>query len=441
MAIALGAVALLAAVALLSRGSPERGTSEAPPSATPGTAPTSPAQAGAAGPTGPTAAEKPRAKGPRFNATTCWQDLERFNEAVTLETFREWAAPLLASKDPLVLDYLKGRLAELIGGDEGRALDVLGWAREAPPAEFKLLLGGLRGSKALVLPKVAAQLTSLGLDERLDLGRRAGFLDELQRMPRLEPAALERLAHFAQDAASGEAGWATTRAIGRVMKEDLTRTGTFKPYLDKLLTIGTESLDERVRYLALEMEMHAAAPLDAQAAKKLATVLSTEGSDEVREVAAHILSLSQDKEQALEMFSQAFASRADVCVRWSLFRFAARAAGKDALPVMANMAVDGPALPGHLPRLRAALRERHRRLRCGCGSPCRRKTPTAASTATSSSARSPSMTLPLPSAPCAPPSRSRSGPCSPGRWRPPRSPLAPPAGPRPPAHDAAPSRA
>lgn len=340
VALVLGAVALLAAVALLSRGSPaERGPSEAPPSATPGTAPTPLAAKGAPGPTGP---QKPREKGPRFNATTCWQDLERFNEEVTLETFRAWAAPLLAAKDPLVIDYLKGRLAELIGGDEGRALDVLEWAREAAPAEFKVLLGGLRGSKALTLPKVAAQLTSLGLDEKLDLGRRAGFLDELQRMPRLEPAALERLSEFAKDAASGEAGWVTTRAIGRVMKEDLTRTGTFKPYLDKLLTIGTESLDEQVRYLALEMEMHAAAPLDAQSVRKLQKVLASEGSDEVREVAAHILSMSQDKKQALDVFAQAFAAERDLCVRWSLFRFAARAAGKDALPVMADMAVADP---------------------------------------------------------------------------------------------------
>ncbi|WP_257461984.1 hypothetical protein [Archangium lipolyticum] len=339
IAIALGAVALLAAVALLSRGSSEdSGTPEARQAQTPGAQPSGPAPSMAAAPTGQgkRAEEKP----PRFNSTLCWEDLEQFNDNVTLETFREWARPLLAVKDPLVLEYLKGRLAELIGNDEGRASEVLGWAREASPAEFKLLMGGIRGSEAL--PRLAAQLTSLGLDESLDLGRRAGFLDELQRMPRLEPAALDKLAAFAQDASSGEAGWVTTRAIGRVMQEDYKKTGNAKPYLDKLLTIGTQSMDEQVRYLALEMEMHAEAPLDTQATGRLAKLLSTEGSEDVRMVAAHDLSLSEDKTQALEIFSKNFETEKDLCVRWSLFRFAARTAGKDALPVMANMALSDP---------------------------------------------------------------------------------------------------
>jgi hypothetical protein len=341
IAIALGAVALLAALGLITRGSQEEGgKSEAHEAATPGARPTN--GASASGHTGQAGAAQAPEKPPQFNSTICWEDLERFNEAVTLETFREWAAPLLAVKDPLVRDYLKGRLAELIGNDEGRASMVLGWAREASPVEFKLLMAGLRSSQALVLPKVAAQLTSLGLDESLDLGRRAGFLDELQRLPQLEPATLDKLAHFAKDASSGEAGWVTTRAIGRVMKEDFTRTGNVKPYLDKLLTIGTESLDEKVRYLALEMEMHADAPLDKQATQQLAKLLATEGSEEVRQIVAHDLSLAQDKKQALEIYAQAFANEKDRCVRWALFRFAARTAGKDALPVMANMALIDP---------------------------------------------------------------------------------------------------
>ena len=119
-------------------------------------------------------------------------------------------------------------------------------------------------------------------------------------MPRLEPAALDKLAHFAKDASSGEAGWVTTRAIGRVMQEDFKRTGNARPYLDKLLTIGTESPDEQVRYLALEMEMHAEAPLDTQDTDRLAKILATEGSEDVRQVAAHDLSLSEDKTRVLE---------------------------------------------------------------------------------------------------------------------------------------------
>jgi hypothetical protein len=344
VAIALGAVVLLAGVALIGSASPEKASAGGTPSAaTPGTQQKGPGGNGATpGAPDPGGTEKPREKGPRFNATTCWEGLEHFNEAVTLETFRAWAGPLLASKDPHVREYLRGRLAELIGNDEGRALEVLGWAKEAPPAEFKMLMGGLRQSKAIVLPRVGAQLTELGLDERIEIERRAGFLDGLQHLPSLEPAALERLTRFARDPASGEAGWVTTRSIGQVMKEDFTRTGNARPYLDKLFAIGTESPDEPVRYLALEMEMHADAPLDAQDTERLARILATEGSEHIREVAAHDLSLAQDKAQALEIYAKAFEAEKDLCVRWALFRFAARAAGKAALPVMANMAITDP---------------------------------------------------------------------------------------------------
>lgn len=347
VAAALGVVALLAVVGLVSRRSDDGAASGESASTAPAASAAGAASGAlASGPGAPTPPGFAEQKAPRFSATTCWQDLERFNDTVTLGTFREWAAPLLASKDKLVLAYLKERLAELIGNDEGRANEVLAWALEAPGPEFKLLMAGLRGSEALRLPGISAKLVSLGLDEKIDQGRRAGFLDELQRLPRLEPAQLERLTHFAKDAASGEAGWVTTRAIGRVMQEDFQRTGNFKPYLDKLLTISTESQDEPVRYLALEMGMQADTPLDAEATAKLGKLLATEGSGDVRQVAAHDLSLAQDKKQALDIYARAFATEREVCVRWALFRFAARAAGKDALPVLADMALADPRFQG-----------------------------------------------------------------------------------------------
>ncbi|ADO69538.1 hypothetical protein [Stigmatella aurantiaca] len=341
-AVAFSVLALLAVVALSSRAAGQAEEGEAPTSArsAPGGPPTDPARRGSPGsPPSPAPVEEATAGARQFSSTTCWQNLDRFNEAVTLETFREWAAPLLAAGDPLVVDYLKGRLAELIANDPLRASEVLGWARDASPGEFKVLMGGLRGSQAIHLPKVAAQLTEMGLDERLDLNRRAGFLAALETQRRFEPAVIDRLADFAQSPASGEAGWIATRTLGRVMKEDLSHAGNAKPYLDKLLTVGSESLEEPIRYLAFEMGMHADAPLDAQATQRLAKVLATEGSGDVRQVAAHELSMAQDKTAALEIYAQAFATERELCVRWALFRFAARTAGRNALPVMANMAL------------------------------------------------------------------------------------------------------
>ncbi len=279
---------------------------------------------------------------PRYDATTCWRDLERFNEGVSIDTFREWAAPLLASRDPLVRMYLKERLTELIGNDAGRASQVLEWTRDAGPKEFKVFAMALKDSEAVHLPEVSRKMLELGMDVALEPERRAGVLSSLDTQKQLSPDALGKLADFAKDPASGEAGWAAARTIARVMKNDHERSANAAPYLDKLLSIGTQSLDEHVRYMALSTPMETAPVLDASATDGFAKVLTTEGSPDGRGAAAHNLSLSADRAKVLETFARAFEPEQDVCVRWSLFRFSARAAGKDALPVMANMALVDP---------------------------------------------------------------------------------------------------
>jgi hypothetical protein len=273
---------------------------------------------------------------------TCWRELERFNEGVTLENFREWAAPLIASRDPLVREYLTERLQELIGNDAGRASEVLGWAREAAPDEFGVFTSALKLSEAVHLPQVARQLTDMSLDERIDIERRAGLLLALETQKRFEPAVIARIADFAKDPSSGEAGWIATRTLGKVMKQDLKQNGNAAPYLDKLLTIGTESPDEQIRYLALTMPMHSEPLLDTRSMERYAKVLTTEGSEQGRAAAAHNLSLSQDKAKVLDIYAKAFAAEQDLCVRWAIFRFTARAGGRDALPLMANMAITDP---------------------------------------------------------------------------------------------------
>jgi hypothetical protein len=200
----------------------------------------------------------------------------------------------------------------------------------------------LRDSEAVHLPQIAAQLTELGLDTRVAPERRAGILSALDTQKRLEPAALARLTNFAKDPVSGEAGWAAARTIARVMKKDFKQTGNLGPYMDKLLTIGAESPDEQIRYLGQMMPMHVAPLLDAEATERFAKILATEGNEDGRDAAAHNLSLSQDKEKVLALYAQTFETDPSVCVRWAVFRFASRVAGKDALPLMANMAIQDP---------------------------------------------------------------------------------------------------
>ncbi|WP_164017873.1 hypothetical protein [Pyxidicoccus trucidator] len=338
----LGAVVLLAGVALLAygpRGGEESGSDGASSSAhAKGHSGTGGSNGHSGG--GAAQAEEPP---PRFEATVCWRDIERFNESVTIGSFRNWAAPLLASRDPNVRAYLRERLTELIGNDAGHALEVLGWSRDAAPREFNVIMMALRDSEAVHQPQVAARLLEQGMDLTLDGQRRAGLLSALDTQKRLDPASLGTLADFARDPVSGEAGWAATRTIARVMKRDFNAKGNLAPYMDKLLTIGVESPDEQIRYLALSMPMHATPVLDDEASARYAKVLTTEGSPEGREAAAHNLSVSGgDKARTLELFAQSFTAEQDICVRWALFRFAARVAGQESLPTMANMAIADP---------------------------------------------------------------------------------------------------
>ncbi|RYZ43490.1 MAG: hypothetical protein EOO71_03260 [Myxococcaceae bacterium] len=343
VAAGLGLVVLLAGAALLSRGSGNEAGGPKPAASVKGSHPGTatrggPGRARGDTPEGMEADAAPR----RFESGTCWRDLERFNDQVTVATFRDWAAPLLASKDAVVRDYLKERLTELIGNDAGHAREVLGWARDAKGKEFQVYLSALRDSEAVQQPQVAAQLMAAGLDPTLETGRRAGMLSALDSQKRLEPAALDQLADFARDPASAEAGWAATRTVARVMKKDFERTGNASPYLDRLLTIATDSPDEDIRYLAQSTPMHTAPVLDAAATERFTRILTSEGNDDGRDAAAHNLSLSQDKEQVLALFARTFPTDPSVCVRWALFRFSARVAGKDALPVMARMAAIDP---------------------------------------------------------------------------------------------------
>lgn len=335
-----GLAALLAGVALLSRG----GSEERPFEVVQTHAGSKPKQGASfqGGSSGQAQAAGEQARAPRFDATVCWQDLERFNEGVTLANFREWAAPLLNSGDALVRDYLKGRLTELIGKEPAHALEVLEWARDAQGKSFGVFLMAVRDSDAVQQPQVATRLTDLGLDNSLPAEKRAALLSALDSQKRLAPAALERLANFAKDPVSGEAGWAAARTIGRVMKRESKANGNPAPYLDKLLTVGAESPDEQIRYLAQMMPMHSAPVLDAASTERYSKILVGEGNENGRDVAAHLLSMSEDKQKVLDLFAKTFPTEPSVCVRWALFRFAARTAGKAALPVMANMAATDP---------------------------------------------------------------------------------------------------
>jgi hypothetical protein len=249
---------------------------------------------------------------------------------------------MLSSRDGLVRDFLKERLQELIGNNPAHALEVLEWSRDAQGKSFGVFLTAVRDSEAVHQPQVASRLLDMGLDTSLPGARRAGVLSALDTQKRLAPAALDKLTTFANDPVAGEAGWAAARTIARVMKREFKQNASISPYMDKLLTIGAQSPDEEIRYLGQMMPMHAAPLLSPEETERFAQILVGEGNEDGRDAAAHNLSLSMDKGRVLDLFAKTFETEQSLCVKWALFRFSARTAGKRALPVMANMAAQDP---------------------------------------------------------------------------------------------------
>lgn len=337
-----GLVAVVAAVGLLGRGGHDAQAPSAMAAPVKATQPGGSHGGGGGGKVAAAGVEEAEAAERRFSEQTCFPELARFNDGVTLETFRDWAGPLLASKDALVRDYLKSKLAELIGDDAAKAGQVVDWARDAQGAEFKVLLSGLREADAVQKPQVAARLLEAGLDPKLPIERRAGLLSALDTQKHLTPDAMDRLADFARDPASTEAGWAATRTLGRVMTRESENQGDASPYLDRLITIATDAPDEQIRHLAQTAPLHNSPVLDEKATDRFARILQSEGNEDGRDAAAQALAMSSDKERVLKLFADSFQREQSVCVRWALFRFSARVAGREALPVMANMATVDP---------------------------------------------------------------------------------------------------
>jgi hypothetical protein len=331
---ALGAASIAAVAAVVLFGGGRRERASRAPAIDPATARGAGGRAVAAG----GVARSPHKPG----LGLCGRDLARFDADVTLATFRHRAAALVAGGDPLILEYLADRLAELIGDDEARGREVIGWAASADADELWLLLDGLGRSAAAARPAVADELARVALDPALDGARRAAFLAALDGRDRLALDTLDGLAAIALVDEPGDSGWVAARTVGRVMATEVAQGGDAAPYLDRLLAIGAASPDAHVRSVALEMPMHADVPVDTAAASRLAAILGTDPDPDVRKVAIHDLSMAVDRDGALIVYEEAFRIEHDVCVRWALFRFAARLAGARALPAMSRMAAVDP---------------------------------------------------------------------------------------------------
>lgn len=271
----------------------------------------------------------------------CWPALRDFDRTATLEDLRA-AIAAVAGKDPLLATYLQERLTELIGSDPHRAHTVLAWARSASGPELEVLMAALKGAPAVREPSVAESLLVMGEDATAPIDLRGRALDALETQERFDAATMGRMKAIALDEKSDSAGWMATRTLGRVMTEDFRRTGTFQPYWGELLAIGRESEDTAVQLLALEMPSYGDPILDGTSIDALAELLRSDPDRNVREMAAHRLSVTSVPDRVLAIYRAAFPVEQDECVRWAIFRFAARVAGAGALPLLSEMAAIDP---------------------------------------------------------------------------------------------------
>jgi hypothetical protein len=268
----------------------------------------------------------------------CWQGLLAVDRAGTLADLRAVLGRAVASGDELLAAYAGDRLVELVGADPARAHALLDLAAAAQGREAELLLGALSRTAAVQHAGVRDRLLAAAEDRGADVAVRAAAVGALETQRRLEGEALGRVAALALDAEAGGAAWTATRTLGRVMKEDFARTGHFERYWDQLLDISARTGDPEVRVLALEMPAYVDPVLGGRHIDELAALLRTAPERQVRELAAFQLGLTDDPPRVLGVFGAAFPREPELCVRWAMLRFAVRAGGPRALPVLDEMA-------------------------------------------------------------------------------------------------------
>ncbi len=328
--------------ALLSRRSGSAGeeSSNDLPSTGPSTG-----SARAAAPAKASGPDQPQERRPKEDVLPmpgCWEGVAEFDQNTSLDQFRQALAAAVGAGDRDLAMYLQERLTELVGNDATRALQVLDWAEQSQQPELGVFMEALKHAPAVQDTKVMERLLKMGEDKGSPIVNRAAAMDTLETQKRLSPAHIQRLKAVAMDVSSDSAGWVATRTLGRVMKEDFERTGNFAPYWKELMDIGEKSEDTAVRLLALEMPSYSNPLLGGDSLERLGNILRTDREREVREMAAFRLAVTEEPQKALEIYRTAFPAEQDKCVRWAIFRFAVRAAGAGALPVLKQMAAQDP---------------------------------------------------------------------------------------------------
>ncbi|WP_375769936.1 HEAT repeat domain-containing protein [Archangium gephyra] len=281
--------------------------------------------------------ERPIAE-PRLPRLTCYAGYLELESPHGLEGVRAAIRQALARKDQAALLFLEQRLAEVIGKDPQAALQVLEWAYTAQEPEMPLYLRAVRETEAVRAPAVVDRLATMA-ERHQDPGHQAHALMALETQHRFEPAMLERLTTLAKrDTLATGVAMNTVRTLGRVMDNDFQRTGRFDPYMGKLLEVALDSNEPDVRALAIEMGTYPDARIEGPSLQQLAKLQREDPDPDVREMAALAMSSGRDSQAVLDAFRESFPQEKNECVRWAIVRYAVRAAGARALPLLKDFA-------------------------------------------------------------------------------------------------------
>jgi hypothetical protein len=345
VAVAIGALLLLIfGAALVARrptssgeGSPESSQSDASKSSSASSSKTPPVH-------GVGLPKELKPKEDQLPMPGCWQGVAELDKNLSMANFQQALAAAISGRDRMLADYLQARLTDLIGDNPAHALQALEWAQAADNETLSVYIEGVKASAAVHRPEVVERILKMGEDKGSTLLHRGAALDALDTQKRLNPALMARVKAIALDESLDSVSWIATRTLGRVMKEDYERTGAYSPYWKELLDISEKSDDMAVKLLALEMPSYSNPIIgkDPRELERLDKLMRTDRERDVREMAAFRLAVTEQPDKALEYYRTAFPQEQDECVRWALFRFAVRAAGAGALPLLQQMAAQDP---------------------------------------------------------------------------------------------------
>ncbi|MCS6926627.1 MAG: HEAT repeat domain-containing protein [Candidatus Binatia bacterium] len=279
-----------------------------------------------------------------FPTPTCRVGLMQFDAGLSqparlsdLQSIRTAIQQAITSNDLQLEQYLKARLAELIGTDANTALAVLDAAETAQELELSICLQAVRDSAAVHNPQVVERLLTMA-EQHTDPQHQYLALASLRTQSALTAAQLDRLAVLGKERTKVVVARAATGVIGHVMRNDFAR---FEEYVGRF--IAESQVHEEVVYYAVELSgVYTQTPFGDVSRQRLARIVLHHPSKDVRREAALVISTAQDREAVLKVFQQAFREDNDFCLRWALVKFSVRAAGAKALPLLEEFATLDP---------------------------------------------------------------------------------------------------